>query len=129
MHSGDAIMLIVPAADNLTVEAKVNPQDINQLQVGQKATLRFTSFNQQSTPEVDGTVSRISADISTDQRTGIGYYTIRIAMSAEQVARLGEVKLVPGMPVEAFIQTGDRTVVSYLVKPIADHFERAFREK
>ena len=68
MHSGDAIMLIVPAADNLTVEAKVNPQDINQLQVGQKATLRFTSFNQQSTPEIDGTVSRISADITADQR-------------------------------------------------------------
>ena len=79
ISAGDAIMLIVPAADNLTVEAKVNPQDINQLQVGQKATLRFTSFNQQSTPEIDGTVSRISADITTDQRTGIGYYTIRIA--------------------------------------------------
>ena len=129
ISAGDAIMLIVPAADNLTVEAKVNPQDINQLQVGQKATLRFTSFNQQSTPEIEGTVSRISADITTDQRTGAGYYTIRIAMSAEQVARLGEVKLVPGMPVEAFIQTGDRTVVSYLMKPITDHFQRAFREK
>ena len=129
ISAGDAIMLIVPAADNLTVEAKVNPQDINQLQVGQKATLRFTSFNQQSTPEIDGTVSRISADITTDQRTGVGYYTIRIAMSAEQVARLGEVKLVPGMPVEAFIQTGDRTVISYLMKPITDHFQRAFREK
>jgi HlyD family secretion protein len=127
--AGDAIMLVVPAADNLTVEAKVNPQDINQLQVGQKAMLRFTSFNQQSTPEIDGTVSRISADITTDQRTGIGYYTIRIAMSAEQVARLGEVKLVPGMPVEAFVQTGDRTVISYLAKPLTDHFQRAFREK
>ena len=91
--------------------------------------MRFTSFNQQSTPEIDGTVSRISADITTDQRTGAGYYTIRIGMSAEQVARLGEVKLVPGMPVEAFIQTGDRTVVSYLMKPITDHFQRAFREK
>jgi HlyD family secretion protein len=127
--AGDAIMLVVPAADNLTVEAKVNPQDINQLQIGQKATLRFTSFNQQSTPEIDGTVSRISADITTDQRTGIGYYTIRVAMSAEEVARLGEVKLVPGMPVEAFVQTGDRTVISYLAKPLTDHFQRAFREK
>jgi HlyD family secretion protein len=129
ISAGDAIMLVVPAADNLTIEAKVNPQDINQLQVGQKATLRFTSFNQQSTPEIDGTVSRISADITTDQRTGIGYYTIRIAMSAQELARLGEVKLVPGMPVEAFVQTGDRTVISYLAKPLTDHFQRAFREK
>ena len=126
---GDAIMLIVPAADNLTVEAKVNPQDINQLQLGQKAILRFTAFNQQRTPEIDGTVSRISADISTDQRTGLGYYTIRIALPPEEVARLGDVKLVPGMPVEAFVQTGDRTVISYLMKPLSDHFNRAFREK
>ena len=129
ISAGDAIMLIVPAADNLTVEAKVNPQDINQLQIGQKAILRFTAFNQQTTPEIDGTVSRISADITTDQRTGVGYYTIRIALPPEQVARLGEVKLVPGMPVEAFIQTGERTVLSYLAKPLSDHFNRAFREK
>jgi HlyD family secretion protein len=129
ISAGDAIMLIVPAADNLTVEAKVNPQDINQLQIGQKAILRFTAFNQQTTPEIQGSVSRISADITTDQRTGLGYYTIRIALPADQVARLGDVKLVPGMPVEAFIQTGDRTVISYLMKPMSDHFNRAFREK
>jgi HlyD family secretion protein len=129
ISAGDAIMLIVPAADNLTVEAKVNPQDINQLQLGQKAILRFTAFNQQTTPEIEGTVSRISADITTDQRTGLGYYTIRIALPAEQVARLGDVKLVPGMPVEAFVQTGERTVISYLMKPLSDHFNRAFREK
>ncbi|ARP99348.1 HlyD family type I secretion periplasmic adaptor subunit [Pseudorhodoplanes sinuspersici] len=129
ISAGDAIMLIVPNADNLTVEAKVNPQDINQLQLGQKAVLRFTAFNQQSTPEIDGTVSRISADIAIDQRTGLGYYTIRIALPAAEVARLGDVKLVPGMPVEAFVQTGDRTVMSYLMKPLSDHFNRAFREK
>jgi HlyD family secretion protein len=129
ISAGDAIMLIVPSADNLTVEAKVNPQDINQLQVGLRAILRFTSFNQQSTPEINGTVSRISADITTDQRTGAGFYTIRISMTPEEVARLGEAKLVPGMPVEAFVQTGERTVASYLMKPLADHFQRAFREK
>ena len=129
ISAGDAIMLIVPVADNLTVEAKVNPQDINQLQLGQKAILRFTAFNQQRTPEIDGTVARISADITTDQRTGLGYYTIRIALPAAEVDRLGDVKLVPGMPVEAFVQTGERTVISYLMKPLSDHFNRAFREK
>ena len=127
--AGDAIMLIVPDADNLTVEAKVNPQDIDQVQLGQIALLRFSAFNQRTTPEIYGTVTRISADTSTDQRTGQTYYTVRIAMPAEEVAKLGEVKMVPGMPVEAFVQTGDRTMISYLVKPLHDQLMRMFREK
>lgn len=127
--AGDAIMMIVPDADNLTVEAKVNPQDIDQLRVGQKALLRFTTFNQRTTPEIFGSVTRISADISTDQRSGAAFYTIRIGMTAAEIARLGEVRLVPGMPVETFVQTGDRTVISYLIKPLYDQLSRAFREK
>ena len=127
--AGDAIMLIVPDADNLTVEAKVNPQDIDQVQIGQIALLRFSAFNQRTTPEIYGTVTRISADASTDQRTGQTYYTIRIAMPADEVAKLGEVRMVPGMPVEAFVQTGDRTMISYLVKPLHDQLMRMFREK
>ena len=127
--AGDPIMLIVPEADNLSVEVKVNPQDIDQLQLNQKAILRFSAFNIRTTPEIEGTVTRISADTSTDQRTGQSYYTIRIAMPAEQIERLGDVKLLPGMPVEAFIQTRDRTMLSYLMKPLHDQFLRAFREK
>ena len=127
--AGDPIMLIVPDADNLSVEVKVNPQDINQLQLNQKAILRFTAFNVRTTPEIEGTVTRISADTSTDQRTGQSYYTVRIAMAADQVERLGDVKLLPGMPVEAFVQTGDRTMFSYLMKPLHDQIVRAFREK
>jgi membrane fusion protein, type I secretion system len=127
--AGDPIMLIVPEADNLSVEAKVNPQDIDQLQLNQKAMLRFTAFNARTTPEIEGTVTRISADTSTDQRTGQSYYTVRIGMAADQVERLGDVKLLPGMPVEAFVQTGDRTMLSYLMKPLHDQFVRAFREK
>jgi HlyD family secretion protein len=127
--ASDPIMLIVPEADNLSVEVKVNPQDIDQLQLNQKAILRFTAFNVRTTPEIEGTVTRISADTSTDQRTGQSYYTIRIAMAADQIERLGDVKLLPGMPVEAFVQTGDRTMWSYLMKPLHDQFVRAFREK
>jgi HlyD family secretion protein len=127
--AGDAIMLIVPNADNLTVEAKVNPQDIDQLQIGQKAVLRFSAFNQRTTPELNGAITRISADTSIDQRTGLSFYTIRIGMSAAEIARLGEVRMVPGMPVEAFVQTGERTVLSYLMKPLTDQVMRAFREK
>jgi HlyD family secretion protein len=127
--AGDTIMLIVPDSDNLTVEAKVNPQDIDQVHTGQTALLRLSAFNQRTTPEILGTVTRVSADTTTDQRTGQTFYTIRIAMPAQEVAKLGDVKIVPGMPVEAFVQTGDRTMISYLVKPLHDQLMRMFREK
>ncbi|MDB5565951.1 MAG: hemolysin secretion protein [Tardiphaga sp.] len=127
--AGDAIMLIVPQADNLSVEARVNPQDIDQLQIGQKTLLRLSAFNQRTTPELNGVVSRVSPDTTTDQRTGQSYYTIRISMPASEIARLGDVRLIPGMPVEAFVQTGDRTMLAYLAKPLNDQLMRAFREK
>ena len=127
--AGDAIMLIVPQQDDLQVEAKVNPTDIDKLQVGQKTLLRLSAFNQRTTPELNGIVTRVSPDVTTDQRTGQSYYTIRISMPSEEVARLGDVKLIPSMPVEAFVQTGDRTLISYLIKPLSDQLMRAFREK
>jgi HlyD family secretion protein len=127
--AGDPVMLIVPAADNLLVEAKVDPKDIDQVQFGQPVVLRFSAFNMRTTPELNGKVVRISADTTTDQRTGQSYYLVRIAMTADQIGRLGDVKMTPGMPVEAFIQTGDRTMISYLVKPLRDQLMRSFREK
>src|SRR6185312_5381659 len=127
--AGEPIMLIVPNADNLQVEAKVRPQDIDQVQIGQAATLRFTAFNMRTTPEISGTITRVSADTTTDQRTGQSYYTIRASLPPDAAAKLGEVRLMPGMPVEAFVQTGDRTVISYLMKPLQDQFMRAFRER
>jgi HlyD family secretion protein len=127
--AGDAIMLIVPQTDDLQVEAKVQPQDIDKLQIGQKTVLRLSAFNQRTTPELNGVVTRVSPDVTTDQRTGSSYYTIRVSMPPAEVARLGDVKLIPGMPVEAFVQTGDRTMLSYLIKPLNDQLMRAFREK
>jgi HlyD family secretion protein len=127
--AGDAIMMIVPQSDDLQVEAKVNPQDIDKLQIGQKTLLRLSAFNQRTTPELNGVVSRVSPDVTTDQRTGQSYYTIRVSMPPEEIARLGDVKLIPGMPAEAFVQTGDRTLISYLMKPLSDQLMRAFREK
>ena len=128
--AGDAIMMIVPRADDLSVEAKVNPQDIDKLQVGQKTLLRLSAFNQRTTPELNGFVTRVSADVTTEQRTGQSYYTIRVSMPPDEVARLGDNnKIIPGMPVEAFVQTGDRTMLSYLMKPFTDQLMRAFKEK
>ncbi len=127
--AGDAMMLIVPQADDLSVEAKVDPKDIDKLQIGQKTLLRLSAFNQRTTPELNGLVTRVSPNVTTDQRTGASYYTIRVSMPPEEVARLGDVKLIPGMPVEAFVQTGDRTMLSYLIKPLNDQLMRAFRER
>ena len=126
--AGETLMLIVPTSEQLTVEAQVAPRDIDQLWVGQETLLRFSAFNQRTTPELKGTVASISADITVDEKSGARYYTVRIAVSAEQARRLGSAKLVPGMPVETFIKTGERTVLSYLVKPLADQVTRAFRE-
>lgn len=126
---GADILLIVPETDELIVEAKVPPSEIDQVRVGQNAVLRFSNFNQRTTPEINGTVRRLSADVSLDQRTGLSFYTLRIALPASEVARLGNVQLVPGMPVEAFLQTSERKVISYLVKPLHDQVQRAFRER
>src|SRR5215469_4326725 len=126
--AGDPIMLIVPENDQLTVEVKIDPKDIEQIRLGQPAVLRFSAFSTRTTPEVNGTVSRIGADTSTDQRTGQSYYLVRIAMRTDAVGNLGELKLTPGMPVEAFIQTCERTLLSYLIKPLHDQLLHEYRQ-
>ncbi len=129
VQAGEQIMLIVPEAEKLIVEVRLNPQDIDQIKIGQRAVLRFATFNQRTTPEIIGAVSQISADIVLEQRTGFSYYTARIEMSEKEVARLGAVRLVAGMPVESFIETDQRSILSYLTKPLLDHSNRAFRDR
>lgn len=124
---GEAIMQIVPTADALVVEARVAPQDIDQVRIGQPATLRLSAFNQQTTPEVDGTVDRVSPDMIEDQKAGLSYYAVRIALSAKSLEQAGSPELKPGMPAEVFLKTTDRTVLSYLFKPLTDQASRAFR--
>lgn len=129
IQPGEQLMLIVPDAEKLIVEVRINPQDVDQIRTGQRAVLRFAAFNQRTTPEIYGTVSQVSADIVLEQRTGAGFFVVRIALSEKEVSRLGGVKLVAGMPVESFIETGQRSIFSYLTKPIADHGMRAFRDR
>jgi HlyD family secretion protein len=126
---GDAVMLIVPEADELAIEVKVMPHDIDQLRLGQEAVLRLSAFSQRTTPEIRGTVSRVAADLSQDQATGATFYVARIAASPHDLQQLDAIKLLPGMPVEAFIKTGERTALSYLLKPLSDQVARAFREE
>ena len=129
ISAGEAIMLVVPGGDVLTVEARIAPHDIDQIQVGQHAVLRFSTFNRRTTPEINGEVGRVSADITQDQKTGMSFYTVRIMLPDSEIARLSGARLVPGMPVEAFVQTGERTVISYLIKPISDQLMKAWRER
>ncbi|NOJ38056.1 HlyD family type I secretion periplasmic adaptor subunit [Bradyrhizobium australiense] len=126
---GDPIMLIVPESDPLLVEARIAPQEIDQVRVGQRALLRFSAFNLRTTPELNGEVLGVGADVTQDPKTGAGFYTVRISLPDHEIARLEGLKLVPGMPVEAFVQTGERTALSYLVKPVSDQIMKAWRER
>lgn len=126
---GEQIMLIVPQHDRLMIDVKIAPQDIDQVQPGMQARLRFSAFSQQTTPELDGVVTRLAPDLSRDQITGEIYFTARIAIPDEELEKLGSKKLQPGIPVEVHITTEERTALSYLIKPMADQINRAFRER
>ncbi len=125
----DPIMLIVPEGDDLALEVQISPKDIDQIQIGHRAVLRMSAFNLRTTPELNGHVGRIAADLTTDERTGQSYYLVRIVVPHEELAKLRDLKLVPGMPAEAMIRTSERTALSFLVKPLADQINRAFREE
>jgi len=129
IRAGDTIMEIVPDTDDLLIEARLQPKDIDQVRPGQKAFVRFSSFNQRVTPQLTGSVSFVSADTSRDQQTNAPYFTVRIALPDDERRRLGGLQLVPGMPAEVFMQTGSRTMLNYLLKPITEQMSRAFVEQ
>jgi HlyD family secretion protein len=125
--AGETIMEIVPDTDALIVTAQVSPADVDQVRQGAAVSLRFSAFNMQTTPQISGILSKISADRTINPQTGIAYFPIEITIAPTQVKRLGALKLRPGMPVEAFVRTGERTLLGYLVKPLSDQLTRAFR--
>lgn len=124
---GGTLMQVVPDDDKLMVDVRVRPEDIDKVHVGQAVQLRFTAFNVQTTPEVTGQVTLISPELTKDPR-GPSYYGARINVAPAELARLGELQLMPGMPVDAFLQTGERTALSYLLKPLRDVSQVTFRE-
>ena len=125
---GETVMLIVPDNDALGIQAKISTHDIDQLRPDQPTLLRFSAFDMQTTPELNGTIKWIAADQTEDERTGEYYYNIRVAVSDAELARLRGYKIVPGMPVEVYAQTKSRTMLSYLTKPLVDQAMRMFRE-
>jgi HlyD family secretion protein len=129
IKAGETVMQIVPDGDRLVVDARVSPNDIDQVHVDQPTVLRFTAFNQRTTPELNGEVVRIGADVTQDEQKNESYYLVRIRIAEGELARLDGLVPIAGMPVESFIQTSPRTALSFLVKPMHDQIARAFRGK
>jgi HlyD family secretion protein len=126
---GEVIMEIVPDTDDLAVEARLPPQDIDQVRRGQETYVHFSAFNQRTTPQLKGVVSYVSADLSRDPQTNTSYYTVRVTLPGEERRRLGGLQLISGMPTEVFLQTGTRTMMSYLFKPMREQLGHMFNER
>ena len=129
INPGEPIMLVVPEAEALDVEVRVNPAEIDQVHIGQPAKIQVHAFNRRTTPQLKGEVSRISADVTKDPQTGVSYYVVRLKIGPEELAKLGENKLTAGMMADSFITTSDRTALDYLTRPIRDQIARAMNER
>jgi HlyD family secretion protein len=131
--NGETVMQIVPRADALVVEAKVAPQDIDQIAVGAPTIVRIMAGNQRTMSDLEGNLTRVAADLTREPgqngQSGPAYYLVRISLPEEEIRRLADMRLLPGMPAEAFIQTYARTPLQYLLKPLHDQIARTFRER
>ncbi|ODT59711.1 MULTISPECIES: HlyD family type I secretion periplasmic adaptor subunit [Paracoccus] len=128
IRPADPLLYIIPQDRPLVIGARVATINIDEIQLGQPVVLRFSAFSSRTTPEIDGRLDRISADALMDEATRTPYYRAEVSIPPDQLDKLGGLALVPGMPVEVYIQTGDRSPMAYLMKPLTDYFNRAFRE-
>jgi HlyD family secretion protein len=124
----DGILQVIPVSEGVDFEVKVDPKAIDQVVHGQRAKVVFTTFNTRTAPEIFGTVSGISPSSVLDPLTGQSFYRVTLAIDRQELARLDGHEILPGMPIEAFLQTGERTVLSYLTRPLSDQLRRAFRD-
>ncbi|MET4162984.1 epimerase transport system membrane fusion protein [Marinobacterium sp. MBR-111] len=128
VRSGEPILDIVPAASDLIIEAQVSPIDIDRVSTGKLADIRFSAFKSATTPVIEGEVTQISADRLTNEQTGMPYYLARVELTDKGRELLGPLLLIPGMPAEVLINTGERTLLEYLVQPATNAFARSFIE-
>jgi len=129
IQSAEPLMYVIPQDRPLIITSRVQPRDIDQVYLGQTVALRFSAFDQRRTPELFGSVTQVSADAFTDENTQSSYYRAQIVLSEGEIDRLPpEMTLLPGMPVEAFLATQERSPLDYLVKPLTDYFAKAFRD-
>ncbi|WP_050929941.1 HlyD family type I secretion periplasmic adaptor subunit [Aestuariivita boseongensis] len=128
VQPGETILQVVPTSEGVDFEVRVDPNAIDQVAQGQRAKVVFSAFNARTAPEIFGTVSGISPSTVVDPMTGQSFFRVTLAIPPEELERLGDHEILPGMPIEAFLQTGERTVLSYLTRPLSDQLRRAFRD-
>ena len=129
IRAADPVMFLIPQDRPLVIAAQVQLTDVDQIHLGQEATLRFSAFDQRRTPELLGEVTLISADAFQNETSGQSFYRVELRLSNGEIEKLPiDMTLIPGMPVEAFVRTADRSPMDYLIKPLADYFAKAFRE-
>jgi HlyD family secretion protein len=128
INQTEPLMQIVPDSERLIVDIRVNLQDRDQISLGQTTRVRFPAFNQRTTPEIDGTLLRVGRDMTRDPQTGQMYYAAAVQFSDAEMAKLKGLRMVAGMPAEAFIITGERTLANYLIKPLIDQMKRGLLE-
>lgn len=128
IRPAEPVLHLVPQDRPLVIAARVAPIHVDEVRVGQEVALRFAALDSRTTPELFGQVSRISADALADEATKAAYYRTEVVLAPGELAKLDGHAIIPGMPVEVFIRTGERTPLAYLVKPLAEYFNRAFRE-
>ena len=122
-------MFLVPQDQALVITTQISPLNIDQISLEQPVNLRFSAFSARNTPELFGKITRISPDAFTDENTGQSYFTAEVQLLDGEIKKLGTQRLLPGMPVEAFVQTQSRSPIAYLVKTFADYISKAFREE
>lgn len=128
VQAAQPVLYLVPQDRPLVISTRIAPTNVDEVFVGQDVVLRFPAFDSRNTPELFGQVRQVSADAFVDENSGISYYEAEIVLNEGEAARLANETLLPGMPVEAFIRTEDRTPLAYLLRPLTDYFNRAFRE-
>ncbi|SFR59737.1 HlyD family secretion protein [Yoonia tamlensis] len=129
IRAADPVLFLIPQDRPLVIATQVSVQDVDQIYVGQDVTLRFSAFDRSRTPELFGKVTQVSADAFQNETSGVSFYRAEVQLNAGEMDRLpADMTLIPGMPVEAFIRTADRSPMAYLLKPLADYFAKAFRE-
>ena len=129
IRPADPVLFLIPQDRPLVIATQVQAVDVDQIFVGQEVRLRFSAFDQRRTPELQGTVTLVSADVFQNETSGQSYYRAEVELNAGEMGRLpAGMTLIPGMPVEAFVRTADRSPLDYLIKPLADYFAKAFRD-
>jgi len=126
---GQPLLQIVPDRDAMIVEARIRPQDVDQVRVGQAARVTFSGFNRQTTPDIPGKLTFVSPDLTSDQRTGQSFYRIKVRLDADALARAPQIALKAGMPAETFVETGNRSILSFLIKPLLDQLRYSMRSE